>query len=108
MLAFIKGVINMANRLNLGDIGRLVNDLQSEATKQNRQRNRKWSRAKRRETSVLRQSECTKRLEELEITAIELKKERDRNKAMIARIDIAKRKKADEKILGLIGNYLKN
>lgn len=98
----------MTDRINLGEIGRLVNELEREATEQNRQRHRKGLRAKRRETSVLRQSECTKRLGELEIKAIELKHERDRNKAMFARINTAKRKRTDEKILGLIGNYLKN
>ena len=98
----------MTNRLNLGEIGRLVNELELEATEQNRRGNEKWSRAKRRETSVLRKSECTKRVEELEITAIKRKQSEERKKAKISRIEAEKRKKADEMILGIIGNYIKD
>jgi len=98
----------MSERLNLGEIDRLVNELELEATEQNRRGNGQWSRSKRRQTSILQKSECTKRVEELEITAIERKQTEERKKAKISRIEAAKRKKADDKILGLIGNYLKD
>ena len=98
----------MSKRLNLGEIGRLVNELGLEATEQHRRGNGQWSRSKRRETSILRKSECTKRVEELEIKAIERKQTEERKKAKISRTEAEKRKKADDMILGLIGNYLKD
>ena len=98
----------MSKRLNLGEIDRLVNELELEATEQNRRGNGQWSRSKRSQASLLRKSEFTKRVEELEITAIERKQTEERNKAKISRIEAAKRKKADDKILNLIGNYLKD
>ncbi len=98
----------MSERLNLGEISRLVNELELEATEQNRRGNGQWSGSKRRETSILRKPECTKRVEELEIKAIERKQTEERKKAKISRIEAAKRKKADDMILGLIGNYLKD
>jgi hypothetical protein len=103
----IEGVPNMSKMLNLGEIGRLVNELELEAADQNRRGNGKWSRSKRRETSILRKSECTKRVEELEIKAIERKHSEERKKANIGRIVSEKLKKADDRILNLIGNYLK-
>jgi len=98
----------MSKMLNLGEIGRLLNELELEAVKQPRHGNGKWSRLKRRETSILRNSVCTKRVEELELEAIERKQTEERNKAKLSRIETAKRKKADNRILGLIGNYLKD
>ena len=98
----------MSKRLNLGEIDRLVNELELEATEQNRRGNGQWSRSKRRQTSIIRKSECTKRVEELEIKAIERKQTEERKKAKISRIEAAKLKKADDTILGLIGNYLKD
>ena len=98
----------MSKRLNLGEIDRLVNELELEATEQNRRGNGQWSRSKRRQTSILRKSECTKRVEELEIKAIERKQTEERKKAKISRIEASKRKKTDDMILGLIGNYLKD
>jgi hypothetical protein len=107
-LGKIKGVTNMSKRLNLGEIDRLVNELELEATTQNRRGNEQRSRSRRRQTSILRKSECTKRVEELEITAIQRKQTEERKKAKISRIETAKREKADDMILNLIGNYLKD
>ena len=76
----IEGVTTMSKILNLKEIGRLVNELELEATEQNRRGIGKWSRSKRRETSILRKSECSKRVEELEIRAIEKKQTEERKK----------------------------
>lgn len=98
----------MSKLLNLREIGRLVNELQSEATAPNRRGNGQWSRSKRRETSIIRNAECTKHIEELQIKAIERKHSEEKKKAKIGRIASEKLKKADHVVMNLIGHYLKD
>ena len=98
----------MSKMLNLGEIGRLVNELELEATNQNRRGNGRNSRSKRRETSILRKCECNKHVEELEIKAIERKHSEERKKAKIGRIASEKLKKADHMVMNLIGHCLKD
>lgn len=97
----------MANKLNYLDIDRLINDLELEATGQKGKGNTKWIKSKEKEQSILQQSLYTKRIEELAISAIEIKQAKEKKRMKDLRIEAAKRKKADKKIHRLIENYLK-